>query len=208
MALAADGWNPPPMSEQQKDGLDRLFDTIEGMQGSIKMIAADTEGTREAVQVIRDRMTGYEERLAALERAENRHVEWRKSASDADAKIVSDQAAFVIALDETRTAAKEAVAIAKEALEVSKQSGTQVKEAVDASKQAYEAARLAFVSASKGLTAITHVKTNQETANTDLAAIKTEEQKKPKVPVALAATLNLAVGLVYVILELLRRAGH
>lgn len=196
------------MSGEQKDGLDRLFDAIEGMQGSIKMIAADTEGTREAVQVIRDRMSGFEERLSVLERAETRHLEWRKSASDADAKIVSDQAAFVIALEETKAASKEALEVAKEALEVAKASNGQVKEAVDASKHAYEAARLAFVSASKGLTAIAHVKTNTDEAKTDLAAIKTEEQKKPKVPVALAAVLNLSVGLVYVILELLRRTGH
>lgn len=189
------------MSGEQKDAMDRLFDLIEGMQGSIKLIAADTEGMREHVQVIRDRMTGFEERLSVLERAENRHVEWRKSVSDADAKIVSDQAAFVIVLEETREAAKEAVEIAKE-------SSTQVKEAVEASKHAYDAARLAFEASRKGLTAITHVKTSQDNASKDLETIKTEEQKKPKVPVALAAVLNLSVGLVYVILELLRRTGH
>lgn len=189
------------MSGEQKDGLDRLFDAIEGMQGSIKMIAADTEGTREAVQVIRDRMSGFEERLSVLERAENRHLEWRKSASEADAKIVSDQAAFVIALEETRSAAKEALEVAKEARDLAKANERNVKESLEASKHAYEAARLAFEASRKGLTAITHVKTTTD-------EIKTEEQKKPKVPVALAAVLNLSVGLVYVILELLRRTGH
>lgn len=194
--------------EEKKDGLDRLFDLIEGMQGSIKMIAADTEGTREAVGVIRDRMQNFEERLSALERAEHRNIDARKSLSDADEKIVSDQKAFVIALEETKTAAKEALEVSKEALEVSKGNATQVKDAIDASTKAYDAARLAFEASRKGLTAITHVKSTTDEAKTDLAAIKTEEQKKPKVPVALAAVLNLSVGLVYVILELLRRTGH
>lgn len=194
--------------EQHKDGMDRLLDAIEGLQGSVHMIAADTEGTREAVGVIRDRMTNFEERLSFLEREQRRNVDARKSLSDADAKIVSDQAAFVIALEETKVAALEALEVSREALEATKANASQVTAAIDASKAAYDAARLAFEASRKGLTAITYVKTNTEEAKTDLAAIKTEGQKKPKVPVALAAVLNLSVGLVYVILELLRRTGH
>lgn len=194
--------------EGQKDGLDRLFDMIEGMQGSIKMIAADTEGTREAVGSIRDRMQNFEDRLSIVERSRDREAEWRRNASETDAKIVSDQEAFVIALEETKTAAKEALEVSKEALKVSKENAAQVALAFDASTKAYEAARLAFEASRKGLTAISHVKTNTDEAKTELAAIKTEEQKKPKVPVALAAVLNLAVGLVYVILELIGRSGR
>lgn len=188
------------MSGEEKDGLDRLFDAIETVQGTVKMVAADTEVTREMTAGIRDRVSSLESRMDVLERAEGRHAEWRKSASDEDAKIVSDQKAFVIALEETKSAAKEA-------LEVAKTNAIQVAAANDNAKAAYDAARLAFEASRKGLTTLANVKTNTDEAKSDLATIKTEEQKRPKLAVTLAAILNLSIGLVYVILELLRSAG-
>jgi len=187
--------------EKQRDGIDRLLDLMEATNATIKIVAADTEGTREAVHVIRERMVGFEKRLDTLERADSRHMEWRRTASDADAKASSDQAAIVIAVEETR-------GFAKEALDVAKNSNAQVREAAEAARQAYEAARLSFQTASKGLMTIASVKTNQESQKTTLMNIEKEETKKPKVPVLLASMLNLTIGLVYLILELLHRMGH
>jgi hypothetical protein len=75
--------------------------------------SANIEAVKEAVEVLRDRVSLSERRIEVVERVEAQYVDHHRQASESDAKIVSDQVAFAQELQRTRRLAQEALDTAK-----------------------------------------------------------------------------------------------
>lgn len=113
------------------------------------------------------------------QRTERERRENLRAATEGDAKNENAQAGYVIALEETRKNAKKAVELATKAIELQTQQATASKAIVVETKASAAA----------------------------IQTVAEEELKKPKIPMKLAALLNLFVVVGYVILELLKSLG-
>lgn len=179
--------NGPLTPRVPKPEVDGSSDT-DRLLGAMSKMSKSVDGLVKQVGDFSAEQRGFAVRLQTFERAQSdRDAAVRKEklvvrdqireASDADAKLSAEQAAMVIAIDETRKYAKDALTIASKALKK--------------------------IEETKKTTDSTAIETKAQTE----ALARVEAEPKPRVPLTLAAVLNLSIGLVYLVLELLRRIG-
>ena len=150
--------------------------------------------------------------MSTLERVGAKQTDSIREAAEADMKILSDQAAFVIAVEQTRKYSKDSLELAQRSLDLATTSQKELTEAAKASTEgaraameAAAAARLAADVAGRALGVIVQVRTETRGQTTTLARIdENKDNGKPKIPLTLATILNLLLGLVYVILEIMK----
>ncbi len=170
--------------------MDKLLVAIDRVTISVGELASKVEEQTREGHLMRSAVNAHGQELGRMrsrlevaekngQRTERERREGVRAAIEGDAKIENAQAGHVIAVEETRKNAKLAVELASKALEVAK----------------------AQVSATKEIV----VENKAQTAA--LVVVAEEEQKKPKIPMKLAALLNLAVVVGYVVLELLKSLG-
>jgi len=179
---------PAPMSVSA-DGLDRLLEILSDMQGSIKELSQRVSASQYSTEAARSLRAEHGELLRQLKRQGDqievlargikRHDSGLRQQSDADAALHSVDAALVIAIEETRKLAAKA--------------------ADDA------AAAAAGVAALATTTDAAATETRDQTPM--LAKIENQTQQIA-LPAKLAAGVNVAVGVIYLILEAIRAWGH
>lgn len=173
--------------------LGRIADELQANNREIKAVGLVAETTRKSVQELRKeqaqhlgqtaalqtRVENVESRATSSERKLRRHDSGFQRASETDAKLQSDQAAQIIAIEETRRNSKAANDNSKEAIEIA----TRALQEIEAVKKE-----------TKGQTPV-------------LTRIENEQKNKPAAPM-LASVLSLAVALVYLVLEIIAKQHH
>lgn len=174
------------------EALGFLDDSIKENNRQVKAVGSTAETTRRSVQELRKEqalLTGrvanvetnlekIDARVGSSERQMKRHDSGFRQLSDTDSKIQSDQAAMVIATEEARRYAKDALAVSNQALAK-----------VDEIAKTANATR------------------NETEAQTPVLAQIQLDQKKSPIGTIAASVLALSATLLQIILEVLRRLG-
>lgn len=168
------------------DAVDRLLDAIGGVAKNVQDLQYDSKLVQHAVREmgkdqvrLEGKVDGAIERIEVLERHDRRQDHGLVAAKEADAKQTDEMAAVVIAVDETRKLAKQAITKIQDLEKASKDNATATTEA-----------------------------TKEATQETSRAIAKVEDgQKTLTLPTKVAAVFNAVLGLIYLLSEIMKAIG-